>query len=154
MGQTPFAKMTRNRKQRFETLPAILFFNFIEKQRTRRSQTIRNVTKKKAEQHQERIKIHQSQSGQTTHLFLDLCRGVRQKQHNQGNHRAWKGILQEPQGGIHKRTIVVTALTGAAAVTIGGETTHGACHLNRTKNIDEEQQEQWSRACLLIINEV
>jgi hypothetical protein len=53
-----------------------------------------------------------------------------------------------------KRTIVVTALTGAAAVTIGGETTHGACHLNRTKNIDEEQQEQWSRACLLIINEV
>jgi hypothetical protein len=48
----------------------------------------------------------------------------------------------------------VTALTGAAAVTIGGETTHGACHLNRTKNIDEEQQEQWSRACSLIINEV
>jgi hypothetical protein len=102
MGQTPFAKMTRNRKQRFETLPAILFFNFIEKQRTRRSQTFSQATKKKAEQHQERIKIHQSQSGQTTHLFLDLCRGVRQKQHNQGNHRAWKGILQEPQGGIHK----------------------------------------------------
>jgi len=52
-----------------------------------------------------------------------------------------------------KRTIVVTALTGAAAVTIGGETTHGACCLNKTKNLDEEQQ-QWTRAYLLIIDEV
>ena len=51
-----------------------------------------------------------------------------------------------------RRTIVVTALTGCAAVPIGGETTHSACGLFRD-NFDTEKG-QWKRAYLLIVDEV
>ena len=49
------------------------------------------------------------------------------------------------------RTIVVTAMSGVAATSIGGETLHSAAALNR--NIDEEQDNSWINARLLIIDE-
>jgi hypothetical protein len=54
--------------------------------------------------------------------------------------------------GFTKRTIVVTALTGAAAMSVGGETTHGACCLNG--HVSEEDQREWSKAYFLIVDEV
>ena len=50
-----------------------------------------------------------------------------------------------------KRTIVVTALTGAAAVGINGETTHMACALNREVT---NEPEEWKNAYLLIVDEI
>ena len=50
-----------------------------------------------------------------------------------------------------KRTIVVTALTGAAAVGINGETTAMACALNRAIT---KEPEQWKNAYLLIVDEI
>ena len=50
-----------------------------------------------------------------------------------------------------KRTIVVTVLTGAAAVGINGETTHMACALNREVT---NEPEEWKNAYLLIVDEI
>ena len=50
-----------------------------------------------------------------------------------------------------KRTIVVTALTGAAAVGINGETTHNACAINR--EVDGEVEE-WTNAYMLVVDEI
>jgi hypothetical protein len=47
----------------------------------------------------------------------------------------------------NSRTIVVTALTGAAAVSICGETTDMACALNRS--VCSQEIEQWKYAYLL-----
>ena len=49
------------------------------------------------------------------------------------------------------RTIVVTAMSGVAATSIGGETLHKAAGLNRRKETDDRS---WSNARLLIIDEV
>ena len=49
------------------------------------------------------------------------------------------------------RTIVVTALSGVAAVSIGGETIHSAAFLNRKIPNDDES---WGNVRLLIIDEV
>ena len=52
----------------------------------------------------------------------------------------------------NKRTITVTALTGAAVVNIRGETNHSACALNRkltNKDVDE-----WKDTLMVIIDEV
>ena len=52
-----------------------------------------------------------------------------------------------------RRTIVVTALTGAAAVGIYGETTHKACGLNRAK-IPEEMVKEWENTYMVIVDEI
>ena len=51
------------------------------------------------------------------------------------------------------RTIVVTALTGIAAVLIKGETLHSATHAY-TQNITENMIERWEDARLVIVDEV
>ena len=49
-------------------------------------------------------------------------------------------------------TIVVTALTGAAAVNINGETTSRACKLN-SKNV--EKSDEWAdETCMVIVDEI
>ena len=53
----------------------------------------------------------------------------------------------------NKRTIVVTALTGAAAVSIFGETVHSACFLN-TKKIKTEMTEEWKDTLLVVVDEI
>ena len=53
--------------------------------------------------------------------------------------------------GFNKRTITVTALTGAAAVSIFGETTHGACLLNQ-RNVSAMQIEEWKDTRILIVD--
>ena len=55
--------------------------------------------------------------------------------------------------GFSKRTITVTALTGAAAVNIFGETTHGACLLN-ARNVTAEKIEEWKDTKMLIVDEI
>ena len=49
------------------------------------------------------------------------------------------------------RTIIVTAMSGVAATSIGGETLHSAAAMNR--NIDSERESSWINARLLIIDE-
>jgi hypothetical protein len=49
------------------------------------------------------------------------------------------------------RTIVVTALSGVAATSIGGETLHSAAALNGS--VDPERDQSWLNARLLIIDE-
>ncbi len=51
-----------------------------------------------------------------------------------------------------RRTIVVTAITGVAAVSIQGETMHGAVRLG--KEVKTEHINQWKNARLIIIDEV
>ena len=51
------------------------------------------------------------------------------------------------------RTIVVTALTGVAAVLIKGETLHSALHV-MCDHINEEMMQSWSDACLVIVDEI
>ena len=52
-----------------------------------------------------------------------------------------------------KRTIVVTALTGAAAVAIFGETVHAACHLNSV-TIKHEHIDEWKDTMMVVIDEI
>jgi hypothetical protein len=57
--------------------------------------------------------------------------------------------------GYNSRVVVVTAITGAAAVTIIGETTSKALGLNkRTTNFSDQEIENWKSALLVIIDEV
>ena len=51
-------------------------------------------------------------------------------------------------------TIVVTAMTGVAAMLICGETMHGALFLNQKCKIEPEQIELWADTHLLIIDEI
>ena len=53
-----------------------------------------------------------------------------------------------------KRAIVVTALTGTAAVTIGGETAHGACSLFKANNNIGADVVEWADSYLVIVDEV
>ena len=53
-----------------------------------------------------------------------------------------------------RQTIVVTALTGAAAVEINGETTHVACGLRKKTGVTGEMIAQWANAPLVIVDEV
>jgi hypothetical protein len=53
----------------------------------------------------------------------------------------------------NKRTITVTALTGAAAVSIRGETTHSACGL-RSTTLKTERIHEWEDTKMLIIDEI
>ena len=55
--------------------------------------------------------------------------------------------------GFDKRTIVVTALTGSAAVSILGETTHSACYLNSTK-FTPDMIKEWEDTRMVIIDEI
>ena len=52
----------------------------------------------------------------------------------------------------NKNTIVVTALTGAAAVSIFGETTHAACCLNR--KVKSQDIDTWKGTLMVIIDEI
>ena len=52
----------------------------------------------------------------------------------------------------NKNTIVVTALTGAAAVSIFGETTHAACCLNR--KVQSQDIDTWKGTLMVIIDEI
>ncbi|HSN67495.1 MAG TPA: AAA family ATPase [Fusibacter sp.] len=52
----------------------------------------------------------------------------------------------------NKRTIVVTALTGAAAVSVNGETTHMACALARS--VSHKEMDEFEHAYMLIVDEV
>jgi hypothetical protein len=49
------------------------------------------------------------------------------------------------------RTVIVTAITGVAATSIGGETTSSACFLDKTIH---DQHTSWVNARLLIIDEI
>ena len=51
----------------------------------------------------------------------------------------------------NKRSIVVTALTGSAAVAINGETTHGACALYRRISTEVEE---FSKTYMIIVDEI
>lgn len=55
----------------------------------------------------------------------------------------------------HKNMIVVTALTGIAATSIGGETSHKAMHLNAsTENIEHCEVMKWKDTRLVIVDEI
>jgi len=66
--------------------------------------------------------------------------------------RYCKLLCEKANIGFNKRTITVTALTGAAAVSIFGETTHGACSLNG--NVTAEKIDEWKDAKMLIVDEI
>ena len=53
-----------------------------------------------------------------------------------------------------KRTIVVTAMTGTAAVNINGETVHKACCLNCDKKNVNPDEEWMDETCLVIVDEI
>jgi hypothetical protein len=53
-----------------------------------------------------------------------------------------------------KRTIVITALTGTAAATIGGETTHSACGLFKDNDNLADETIEWTDSYLVIVDEV
>jgi hypothetical protein len=53
-----------------------------------------------------------------------------------------------------RRTIVVTALTGAAAVGIRGETTHSSIVLNRQTPPTMEEIEEWKHAYLVVVDKI
>lgn len=63
-----------------------------------------------------------------------------------------KGLCEHLNVSYNKRTIVVTALTGSAAVEIGGETTHSALALQK-KKIDDIIDD-FKNAYLIIIDEI
>jgi hypothetical protein len=57
--------------------------------------------------------------------------------------------------GYNSRVVVVTAITGAAAVSIKGETTSKALGLNKkTTNFKDEEIDEWKNAILVIIDEI
>ena len=49
-----------------------------------------------------------------------------------------------------KRTIVVTAITGSAAVSIHGETMHSSCDFNSKMSPDED----WKNTIMVVVNEI
>lgn len=65
-----------------------------------------------------------------------------------------KAFCENMGAAFTKRTIVVTALTGTAAVTIGGETTHGACSLFKNNDNMANDTVEWADSYLVIIDEV
>ena len=71
------------------------------------------------------------------HAVLEYCKG-------------FCDLIKYP---FHKRTIVVTALTGAAAVNIRGETTHSAC-LIYNKAIKPQDIEDWQDTVMVLIDEI
>jgi len=57
--------------------------------------------------------------------------------------------------GYNSRVVVVTAITGAAAVSIKGETTSKALGLNKkTTTFSDEEIDEWKNALLVIIDEI
>ena len=64
-----------------------------------------------------------------------------------------KSFCEELKFPFSKRTIVVTALTGAAATMINGETTAMACHLEAS-DITPDHITEWKEARSLIIDEI
>ena len=51
-----------------------------------------------------------------------------------------------------KRTIVITAVTGSAAVTIHGETMHSACGLCSRKRATAD--DDWKNTVMLVVDEI
>ena len=64
-----------------------------------------------------------------------------------------KKLCENANMGFNKRTITVTALTGAVAASIFGETTHGACLLN-SLHVSEDHIREWKDTNLLIVDEM
>ena len=52
----------------------------------------------------------------------------------------------------NRRTIVVTGLTGTAAVSINGETVHSACHLG--KKVKVKREDEWDNTIMIIVDEI
>ena len=52
-----------------------------------------------------------------------------------------------------KRTLVVTAMTGTAAVNVHGETTHKACQLNCLQSNVTSDDEWENETCLVVVDE-
>ena len=67
--------------------------------------------------------------------------------------RYCKRLCENANIEFNRRTITVTALTGAAAVSIFGETTHSACLLNAS-TITEERIKEWQHTKMVIIDEI
>ena len=63
-----------------------------------------------------------------------------------------KAVCDQAQIPFTKRTITVTALTGAAAVNIFGETTHSACRLNG--KVTPEKIMEWKDTKMVIVDEI
>jgi PIF1-like helicase len=68
--------------------------------------------------------------------------------------RYCKKLCENLQINFDKRTIVVTAMSGSAAVSINGETAHMACCTNKRGPIPIAEIERWKHAYLLIIDEI
>jgi hypothetical protein len=68
--------------------------------------------------------------------------------------RYCKKLCENLQINFDKRTIVVTAMSGSAAVSINGETAHMACCINTKGPIPIAEIEKWKHAYLLIIDEI
>ena len=64
-----------------------------------------------------------------------------------------KGFCKALNYMFDKRMIVLTALTGVAAMSINGETIHSAAKLNY-KRITSEHIQEWKHARLVLINEI
>ena len=65
-----------------------------------------------------------------------------------------KNLCQALNVEFSRHTIVVTALTGAAAVNINGETTSRACKLNKNRNNIEKCDFWAEETCMVIVDEI
>ena len=65
-----------------------------------------------------------------------------------------KNLCQELNVEFSRHTIVVTALTGATAVNINGETTSRACKLNKNRNNIEKCDVWAEETCMVIVDEI
>ena len=68
--------------------------------------------------------------------------------------RYCKRLCENLNVNFDRRTIVVTAMSGSAAVSINGETAHMACCINKKAAIPQQEIERWKHAYLLIIDEI
>ena len=68
--------------------------------------------------------------------------------------RYCKALCENLNLNFDKRTIVVTAMSGSAAVSINGETTHMACCINKKTGIPMEEIKRWKHAYLLVVDEI
>ena len=152
-GPSTFAKRARNRERCFKTSQAILCFNFRaaednDKQRDQSWQKEQKLSNARKDSKSLNPKV-----GEQLICFLTIAGRPGKSDIIKGITEHGKQFCESLRVELTKRAIVVTALTGAATMTVDGETTRGARHLNKTKNINEEEQQQWTRAHVLIIKE-
>ena len=68
--------------------------------------------------------------------------------------RYCKRLCENLNVNFDRRTVVVTAMSGSAAVSINGETTHMACCTNKKTAIPLSEILKWRHAYLLIVDEI